>query len=58
MFKVRPVATPILLHNIALIQMCHHAKAPNSQGPQPSTPTPDKQTTQQIPRLPQFDHIS
>lgn len=26
---------PILLHNIALIQMCHHAKAPHSQGPNP-----------------------
>lgn len=33
---------PILLHNIALIQMCHHAKAPHSQGPNPPPQPPTR----------------
>lgn len=40
MFKVCLVATPILLHNIALIQMCHHAKAPQQPGSTALHPNP------------------
>lgn len=50
-YKVCLVLThpPIILYNIALIQMCHRAKAPNSRGPSPPPQPPTSRPPNRFP---------